>query len=118
MMSQKAQYKGNLGFSCVPAHSCDLRLVDHWKYNLNPYNDNHRADHFDLVSSAFIQHSCYILLPRVGLARCKDTNPNHTSGNYKCADVYCINLDTYSKLDVPTAPVKVGAAVKAIHMSK
>ena len=52
MMSQKAQYKGNLGCSCVPAHSCDLRLVDHWKYNLNPYNDHHRADHFDLVSSA------------------------------------------------------------------
>ena len=30
------------------------------------------------------------------------------SGNYKCADVYCINLDTYSKLDVPTDPIRVG----------
>ena len=29
------------------------------------------------------------------------------SGNYKCADVYCINLDTYSKLDVPTDPIRV-----------
>ena len=30
------------------------------------------------------------------------------SGNFKCADVYCINLDTYSKLDVPTDPIRVG----------
>ena len=37
----------------------------------------------------------------------KDSNPNHTSGNFKCADVYCINLDTYSKLDIPSTPVKV-----------
>ena len=27
--------------------------------------------------------------------------------NYKCADVYCIKTDTYSKLDVPTDPIKV-----------
>ena len=27
--------------------------------------------------------------------------------NYRCADVYCINLDTYSKLDVPTDPIRV-----------
>ena len=30
-----------------------------------------------------------------------------SQGNYKCADVYCINLDTYSKLDVPTDPIRV-----------
>ena len=30
-----------------------------------------------------------------------------TLSNYKCADVYCINLDTYSKLDVPTDPIRV-----------
>ena len=35
-------------------------------------------------------------------------NKNLTnSGNYRCADIYCINLDTYSKLDVPTSPIKV-----------
>ena len=27
--------------------------------------------------------------------------------NYKCADVYCINTDTYSKLDLPTDPIRV-----------
>ena len=105
-----------LHFSCVPAHSCNLRLVDHGKYNLNPNNDHHRREHFDLVSSTFIQHIGKILIPRVGLAMCKDTNPNHTSGSYKCADVYCINLDTYSKLDVPTTPVKVSVDLDVLQI--
>ena len=42
-------------------------------------------------------------------------NDNLTrDGNYKCADVYCINLDTYSKLDVPTTPVKVSLRRKKL----
>ena len=52
----------------------------------------------------------------VGLISCKDTNPNHTSGNFKCADVYCINLDTYSKLDVPTTPVKVSVDLDVLQI--
>ena len=34
------------------------------------------------------------------------------SGNYKCADVYCINLDTYFKLDVPTNSIQVTNNIK------
>ena len=36
--------------------------------------------------------------------------------NYKCADVYCINLDKYSKLDVPTDPIKVNVDLDVLQI--
>ena len=39
-----------LFLSCVPANSSNLRLVDHWKYNLNPDDDLNYREHYVFVS--------------------------------------------------------------------
>ena len=57
-----------------------------------------------------------VLVLVLALATAEATTTNHTEGNYKCADVYCINLDTYSKLDVPTSPVKVSVDLDVLQI--
>ena len=39
---------------------------------------------------------------------------NTRPANYKCANVYCINLDNYSKLDVPMDLVEVGKGLNVL----
>ena len=46
-----------LFLSCVPANSSNLRLVDHWKYNLNPNNDN---DLYYCKHYVFVSYTKYI----------------------------------------------------------
>ena len=58
------------------------------------------SSHFLMMLLLLIIFGCVVIV--------LSSNKNLTSsGNYKCADVYCINLDTYSKLDVPTNPIQV-----------